>query len=1197
MKKFSILPVLALSALVLTNCTTKEIEIVDASPAEQEGVPFEIIALTGDETRTTVNGMNTSWVADDAINLFHAVAGETTYTNDGQFTIASENINTGQFTGTLADSPAQGTAYDWYAIYPYDASLIKINDKNGTNRYYKLGAEKIDDVWMYPEQSGFDDAHLSLLPLYGVKKNERYNGTAAPIIQMHQFASVAAVTITNRTSATINISSISLTAPENIVGTYRFNILGDNVVYTPSSSNYVSNTATLNVINCAIAKDDEGVFYLPIKPFTAAMGSTISLTVSTSTGETQTKEFNLTKDYTFYAGKMKTVKMDFTTEHNNTPFVQIQSLDEIVSDGEYMFVLPDGVDSYYYAVQVAGTSGNLADISNGIVLDGGLLKCGSPNAKLIWTIGETSESSGVISYNFKNGDYCIWKPSSDTDINTKYSGSCYWAPEALGNNLFSLKSGNRYLAEGTSTTILKNYETFINQVSTHTSLPAQRAGAWAILRRGGTTLPSSGIGFSTEHYVFILGDGDYNSFAGQTLTNPHGVSVTWTSSNEDLATVSNNGTVTFVPNMVGTTTISASYSSDGTYKTETVSYTITVKSGANGYLLVDTAPDDWTGKYVIAYVNNDNAILLGAKSSSGNYATYSNSITIVNNVIDASAGAPYQVSIDKTTNGYSLLFEGTSSYLGYTGTSTSGNNYLYYDNTFAAPQYEWSITLGSNSYVTIKNVYNTSRVLKYNSTSGQERFACYTSAQNLVKLFKLQGDEPELSPLASIAVSGQKTQFIEGTDFTLGEGVVTATYEDGSTRDVTSLVTQSGYNKNTLGQQTVTLSYTEEGITKTTEYNVTVIAKTVTELQLSSFTTIWTVGNPWVWDGTAKAKYDNGSTNTLTSSDLSFTFKNSLDVSVTAEAMMSTAGNYTITVAYTENGTTVTANINITVNNAVTSGYDEVFTFNSAAWGSTNSNGYSNAFTSGKDGNLSSGYVQVTTSNSGANATSNYVFGDLQTVKVIYHTNSAKGVGTISVKVGSVTRTFTVTKPSSGGTTDKTATFDFSNESPTGVATLTVDCSENSIYIKSIEFIGEGEITEAENDDDDDDATTVSMSSFSSVSGNVGEDSNVSYLAEKGSAGTAPVVNNNQIRIYQNGGLLTVSANNGKKLTSVTIGSAMNTTVQVSIDGGTYSSNNSISENGRFSAKNLNATSITFKCTGTTSSTRLYLNYLSVSYK
>lgn len=126
--------------------------------------------------------------------------------------------------------------------------------------------------------------------------------------------------------------------------------------------------------------------------------------------------------------------------------------------------------------------------------------------------------------------------------------------------------------------------------------------------------------------------------------------------------------------------------------------------------------------------------------------------------------------------------------------------------------------------------------------------------------------------------------------------------------------------------------------------------------------------------------------------------------------------------------------------------------------------------------------------------------------------------------------------------------------------------------------------------------TTVSMSSFSTTEGNVDGDTNVSYAAAKGNAGTAPVVNSNQIRIYQNGGLLTITANNSKTLKSITIGSAMATTVTYAIDGGSASADQSISKNGTYTLNNISASSVVFTCTGTTSSTRLYLNSLSVTY-
>ena len=75
--------------------------------------------------------------------------------------------------------------------------------------------------------------------------------------------------------------------------------------------------------------------------------------------------------------------------------------------------------------------------------------------------------------------------------------------------------------------------------------------------------------------------------------------------------------------------------------------------------------------------------------------------------------------------------------------------------------------------------------------------------------------------LSSISVSGQTTSFTVGDTFSFG-GTVTATYSDSSTANVTSSATFSGYNMNTAGNQTVTVSYTYSGTTKTTTYSITV---------------------------------------------------------------------------------------------------------------------------------------------------------------------------------------------------------------------------------------------------------------------------------------------------------------------------------------------------------------------------------------
>lgn len=79
--------------------------------------------------------------------------------------------------------------------------------------------------------------------------------------------------------------------------------------------------------------------------------------------------------------------------------------------------------------------------------------------------------------------------------------------------------------------------------------------------------------------------------------------------------------------------------------------------------------------------------------------------------------------------------------------------------------------------------------------------------------------------LDSITISGQRTTFEQGDTFEFG-GVVTAHYtEEKADADVTTEATFSGYDMSVVGNQTVTVSYTENEVTKTSIYQITVTAK------------------------------------------------------------------------------------------------------------------------------------------------------------------------------------------------------------------------------------------------------------------------------------------------------------------------------------------------------------------------------------
>ncbi len=296
----------SLAAIAALASCNKEID----APVEdlKGGVPFEICASTAD-TKTAIDGFATNWVAGDAINLFHAVAGTTSYTSDGQFTITADNLASKKFTGTLP-SPLEAGNYDWYAIYPYNAKISSPADQ--TDGFVYIGHSK------GAIQDGYNStAHLceTLCPLYGVSKS--VEATTPVSLKMKHLASVVEINVTNSNEDPLTVSDVSFSTGEDIVGSYYINFAGKTVVYNPSDANYVKTEAKLTVQNgTALAKGETASFYIPIKPHVAENGSVITITVNG-----YEKTIPLTKDVTFTAGKIKKINFNYdNTTVNSVTF-------------------------------------------------------------------------------------------------------------------------------------------------------------------------------------------------------------------------------------------------------------------------------------------------------------------------------------------------------------------------------------------------------------------------------------------------------------------------------------------------------------------------------------------------------------------------------------------------------------------------------------------------------------------------------------------------------------------------------------------------------------------------------------------------------------------------------------------------------------------------------------------------------------
>lgn len=278
-------------ALAFSSCQKEPVETL---PAVSEP-NFELFAQPV-STKTTNDGLDTKWADGDAINVFHAAAGSTTYVNDGQFSLKDAGI--GKFDGTVNGLDADAS-YDWYAFYPYVSQIV--TPANTSKGWATVGG-------VSQTQTGNNSmTHLAgkACPLYGVATEVASNET--PSIVMNHLASVIKVNVTNTSGEDLTVSSVAFTGTEDIAGTYYINFAASPVTYTSSGTNYVSKTATLTVNGGdVIANGSNAAFYIALKPFTAKSGSKLKLSVNG-----YEKDITIPSDVTFTAGHIKTVGFNF----------------------------------------------------------------------------------------------------------------------------------------------------------------------------------------------------------------------------------------------------------------------------------------------------------------------------------------------------------------------------------------------------------------------------------------------------------------------------------------------------------------------------------------------------------------------------------------------------------------------------------------------------------------------------------------------------------------------------------------------------------------------------------------------------------------------------------------------------------------------------------------------------------------------
>ena len=401
------LGVLAAAAIALVGCAKTETNVPEVKGT---GIPFEFTA-TSAVTKTTNDDEATDWVAGDQVNLFHALLGGTTealeYVSDGAFTAATDGAEV-KFTGTLAEGFDPEGTYNWYALYPYTSQVTTPANHNKGWVTVGSGANSSQT-----QKGNGSMAHIAggNYPIAGIA--EKLPGSEKPTIKMKHLSSLIEVAVTNGTSGPIKVTDISFTGTEDIVGTYYIDFASSPIVFTPSGSKYITNTAKLTVEDgTPIAAGDKAYFYLAVKPFTAPAGEKLTLKVTTAEHGAQEVEKTLTGNTTFEAG----VENFLTFTYDKAGEVVYDKIADLTGKAANDDVIVEG--------QVTALSGKGFVVTDDT---GSVFVYSNKDESASYQIGQTVTVSGSIS--FYNKSIQIASPSVTEGATGSYS---YPDPEVFG---------------------------------------------------------------------------------------------------------------------------------------------------------------------------------------------------------------------------------------------------------------------------------------------------------------------------------------------------------------------------------------------------------------------------------------------------------------------------------------------------------------------------------------------------------------------------------------------------------------------------------------------------------------------------------------------------------------------------------------------------------------------------------------------
>ncbi len=305
----------AFAALLAIGCNKSEQPAgTPETPAKESGIVLyaqDINAIGSKTTTTEENGKFTvNWVNGDQLAVYTVPArtDPTTMTlkewqksEPVRFKATESAAQDGSMKFVLNETESEAgrlTAFkerygagnlDWYAVYP---GIMETASHPGKGMVTFGVSNK--------SQSGNNNMeHLAKQDvLFGKVLN-----TKEPVITMQHIGTLMEFTVTNASDTEFTVKSISITAPDVIVGEFRLNLTKETPLDKTDGFNQ-SGTYTLTVNDAApIGIGENAHFYQILTPFTVAVGQSVSITVNTDKGSWSKIMKAKDNALTFEAGK------------------------------------------------------------------------------------------------------------------------------------------------------------------------------------------------------------------------------------------------------------------------------------------------------------------------------------------------------------------------------------------------------------------------------------------------------------------------------------------------------------------------------------------------------------------------------------------------------------------------------------------------------------------------------------------------------------------------------------------------------------------------------------------------------------------------------------------------------------------------------------------------------------------------------